>query len=198
MMAAIRGPYVSLAMLALALIAKQPLTDTMARHMLVHIPLIMLAGWFMGPASALVVLGQEHQERRPARRGYGYNAHGIPGLLLVLLVTAWWMLPRSLDDVLISPAFDALKFFSSFLAGVVLRDSLRRANRVVILFFVGNFCWMTAIVGLLYQENITRLCNFYLLGDQELAGRGLVILAIVLPLFWLFLERDKVRHYLRH
>ena len=45
---------------------------------------------------------------------------------------------------------------------------------------------MTAIVGLLYQDNPARLCNFYLLDDQLRAGQGLVLLSVLLPALWLW------------
>src|SRR5690606_42002702 len=78
-----------------------------------------------------------------------------------------------------------------------LCDSLRRANSVIILFFLGNFSWMTAIAGLLYQDNPQRLCNFYLLGDQEIAGRGLVAVAVLVPVAWLLAERRRIRRFLQ-
>ncbi len=183
-------------MLLLAAIVFSPwLTGTMARHMLVHIPLILLAGVFAAVAW-LAALRCSMSRRRPAALVlYGkYNEHGVPGLLLVSFVLAYWMIPRSLDHVLLSATAASLKFLGLFIAGMVLFDSLGRADKVIKLFFLGNFSWMTAIAGLLYQDNPERLCNFYLLGDQELAGRALVILAVGLPLAWLWAERRRSRH----
>lgn len=195
-----RNVWLSLALLVLALVFRHTLTRSMTLHMLVHLPLILAAGWFMGNACLAWVDKTKVAvaQRKSSKRRYGYNEQGIPGLLLVILVSAWWMLPISLDYVLLYPSYDLAKFTSLFLAGLILPGSIAKANQVVILFFLGNFCWMTAIVGLLYQENSNRLCNFYLLSDQEQTGQGLVILAVVLPLIWLFLKRDQVRHYLRH
>lgn len=192
-----RKLWLGLVLLALALWFKPALTRSMALHMLVHIPLILVAGWFIGSG---LIARRRHLPLVPglAKSPVSYNEQGIPGLLLALLITAWWMLPSALDGVLLSPYYDAWKFTSLLLTGVVLQSSVARANRVVLLFFLGNFCWMTAIVGLLYQEHVSRLCNFYLLSDQEQTGRGLVILAVALPLVWLVLERDRVRQYLRH
>lgn len=190
--------WLGVALLALALWFKQPLTRSMTLHMLVHIPLILAAGWFIGGSCLTWRRRSVPAAPGSAKPPYGYNEQGIPGLLLALLVSAWWMLPRSLDDVLLSPYYDGGKFISVFLTGMVVRHSIAQSNRVILLFFLGNFCWMTAIVGLLYQEHVSRLCNFYLLSDQEQTGRGLVILAIALPLVWLFLERDRVKLYLRH
>jgi hypothetical protein len=81
--------------------------------------------------------------------------------------------------------------------GVALYHALRRSHMVVQLFFLGNFCWMLAIVGMLYRDSVTRLCNFYLLDDQEIAGNGLLALAIILPLVWLWVWRHRIGDFLR-
>ncbi len=174
-------------LLLLCIVFRRELTATMALHMLVHLPAIMVAGVFVGSAAYVRQAGRGRQAQRQScrrearRRGATYNEQGIVGLLLVTLVLAFWMIPKALDDVLVSEWAHALKFASLFTAGVVLFASLRQAQNVVKLFFVGNFSWMTAIAGILYQEHATRLCNFYLLGDQAFAGIGLVAYAVVLP-----------------
>ncbi|NYT43772.1 hypothetical protein H0A64_02860 [Alcaligenaceae bacterium] len=184
--------------LVLALVFKSMLTQSMALHMLVHIPLILFSGIFAGAAAS--ALGRD---RNPAwldsllDRYARYNEFGVPGLLAASFAGAFWMIPKALDDVLVSVPADIMKFVGLFIAGLVLFDSLRRSSSVIKLFFVGNFSWMSAIVGLLYQENPERLCNFYLLGDQELAGRGLVAIAILLPVLWLWTERQRVRRFFR-
>jgi hypothetical protein len=157
---------VSTGLVLIAVVFRRELTATMALHMLVHLPAIFLAGVLAAPRG---------------RSSYAFNEQGIPGLLLASLVLAYWMIPKALDHVLVSEWAHALKFLSVFVAGMVLSVSLRQAQNVVKLFFVGNFCWMTAIVGLVYQEHATRLCSFYLLGDQALTGMGLVIYAVLLP-----------------
>src|SRR5690606_28210746 len=96
-----------------------------------------------------------------------YNEQGIPGLLLGVLPASYWMIPKSLDDVLLLQWSAFGKYAGLFVTGMVLFDSLRRANSVITLFFLGNFSWMMAIVGLVYQEETSRLCNAYLLNDQE-------------------------------
>ncbi|HJV25937.1 MAG TPA: hypothetical protein VJ673_09620 [Aromatoleum sp.] len=143
----------------------------MARHMLVQFPLLILAGAAF--ASAL----------RPRVRGGGaaINAHGLAGLLLCLLVSAFWMIPRALDQALLSSAVEVAKIATLLAAGGALRLSWRPAGLVVQTFFVGNWAWMTAVIGLIYQDLSARLCNGYLLDQQVIAGQGLVALAIVLP-----------------
>ncbi|AYH44090.1 hypothetical protein [Azoarcus sp. DN11] len=143
----------------------------MARHMLMQFPLLILTGAAF--ASAL-----------PARlRGAvaAVNAHGLAGLLFCLLVSAFWMVPRALDQALLSPPVEIAKIAALLVAGGALRLSWRPAGIVVQTFFIGNWAWMTAVVGLLYQDMSTRLCNGYLLDQQVIAGQGLVALAIVLP-----------------
>ncbi|HWL27289.1 MAG TPA: hypothetical protein VNQ97_00135, partial [Burkholderiaceae bacterium] len=125
----------------------------------------------------------------------GYDELGIAGLLWASFVAAYWMLPRSLDQVLVSDMAQYGKFAVLFVTGWILSGSLGRANSVIKLFFLGNFCWMSAIAGLLYQEYPQRLCNAYLLGDQEWAGQGMVAIAVVLPVFWLYAERRTLLTY---
>ena len=61
---------------------------------------------------------------------------------------------------------------------------MRRSPPVLEAFFVGNFTWMTATVGLLYQDAPVRLCLSYVADSQQLAGRGLVTLAVAVLVAW--------------
>ncbi|NMM79126.1 hypothetical protein B2J89_21035, partial [Acidovorax sp. SRB_24] len=49
----------------------------------------------------------------------------------------------------------------------------------------GNVLPMTAVVGQLYIDSPTRVCNAYLLGDQERLGHWLVGVAALLAVAWL-------------
>lgn len=173
------------------------LTQSMALHMLVHIPLIIIAGALAAMALRALYVADNGAVLRRGCWLAKYNELGLSGLVLCTFVWAYWMIPKSLDEVLVSLPADVLKYAGLFLAGMVLCDSLARSNSVIKLFFLGNFSWMTAIVGLLYQDEPERLCNFYLLGDQELAGRGLLILAVAVPVAWVVAERRRILHYLR-
>lgn len=174
--------------------------QTMTRQMLLHIPLIALAGWGLG--RQLSGLGARLAVSSPlwraaARLGADMNAHGAPGLLYATLVGMYWMIPKALDDVLLHAWVATGKFASVLLAGLVLQASWRRAHPVIRVFFLGGFCWASAIAGMLYQEHTERLCNFYLLDDQVWAGRGLVILAVLLPAAWALTEAINHRRRLR-
>ncbi|HEU0229887.1 MAG TPA: hypothetical protein VFR20_04900 [Burkholderiaceae bacterium] len=188
----------SVMLLLVAIILRHPLTRTMALHMLVHIPLVVAAG-------ALAARGLESHGRNrptgPASKALAvyrrFDEYGVPGLLLASFAGAFWMIPRALDEVLSSPYADAWKFISLFAIGLVLRDALARAKPVIRLFFLGNFCWMAAVVGIVYQNIPSRLCNFYLASDQQVAGMGLVALSVLLPLAWLLAAWRRVRVFLR-
>jgi hypothetical protein len=70
------------------------------------------------------------------------------------------------------------------LSGAAFRLSWRRAGVVVQAFFLGNVLGMTAVVGMLYQDSATRICNAYLLDDQQKLGIALVWIALELATLW--------------
>ena len=82
------------------------------------------------------------------------------------------------------PLAEAGKFASLFLLGFLLPGALARAAAVIQLFFLGNFCAMMAIAGLLYQDMAQRLCNAYSLNDQVVTGVGLVVASIGIAAAW--------------
>lgn len=184
-------------LLIAAIVFRHALTSSMALHMIVHIPGILVAGVMAGYALLARYGVSEKEPSGWAWRQYRkYNGYGVPGLLLATLLGAYWMIPKALDQVLASAPADVLKFVVLFSVGVIMADSLKRSNTVIKLFFVGNFCWMMAVVGMMYQQDTSRLCNFYLLNDQQYAGIGLVILSIALPVLWLLAEIKSVRRFL--
>ncbi|MFV0284189.1 MAG: hypothetical protein ACK5JE_10405 [Castellaniella sp.] len=188
------GWLAALACLGLAVVPRAQLTALMSLHMLVQIPLLVLAGLFAEQAwrardrTADVAPGP-----RPA---WSYNEYGVPGLLLVSLIGAGWMIPKALDDALTDWRVAMFKYLGLPLCGWILRTSLRRSNQVIKIFFLGNFCWMSAIVGMTYLDQPIRLCNAYLQDDQDWTGRGLIALAIILPSCWLLAELKPVWHFL--
>ncbi|HTN64678.1 MAG TPA: hypothetical protein VL051_00645 [Burkholderiaceae bacterium] len=174
-------------LLAGATLGRHALESSMASHMLVQMPAIFLSGALA--AAAMAGAGHPAAGLRRLRQ---YDEHGLPGLLLISFLLAYWMIPKAIDHVLLAPGAEAAKFASLFAGGLIAKDCLARANRVIQLFFLGNIAWMMAIAGLLYQDNATRLCNFYLLDDQVLAGQGLVLLSVALPVLWVW--RQLRRH----
>ena len=93
------------------------LEASMATHMLVQIPLAAAAGALLAPSLPLrlrELLGR-------------WNDYGIPGTVLALGISAYWMIPRALDAALASAAVEAMKFVSlPLLVGLPLALSWRR------------------------------------------------------------------------
>ena len=153
----------------------------MARHMLVEFPLVVgigaLATGFAPRAGAVF-----------AR----IDRMGLAGWLFASLVLAYWMVPAALDAALASPAVNAAKFATLAAAGFALPASAARSPPALEAFFVGNFAWMSATAGLLYQEAEAQLCLNYLADGQQRAGRGLVALSIACAVAWLVARRRQL------
>ena len=154
---------------------RQVLESSMWRQMLLQYPLWLLAG-------ALLAAVLPRRARAALAR---WNAHGITGLVLAGVVLAVLMVPRLLDLALRDPAVEAAKCVALLLAGAALRLSWRAAGRVVQGFFLGNVLPMTVVAGQLYIDSPLRLCNAYLLDDQQRLGRWLTGVAALLALAWL-------------
>lgn len=161
-----------LACVLLAFGARGWLESIMFTHMLVQLPLLFAAGWLL--------FGQLYWPHRLAV----LDRYGLTSLTALLFISAYWMIPRALEQSLQSPAIEIAKASSWLLAGALLPAALRRARLVIQLFYLGNFCWMTAIAGIQYQNMPQRLCNAYLLGDQAMTGIGLVALSILIAIAW--------------
>ena len=147
----------------------------MARHMLVEFPLVVGLGVLLAGLAP----------RRIDAAIERFDAYGLTGWLFASLVAAYWMIPAALDAALASAAVNAVKLASLLAAGFALRGAMRRSPLALEAFVVGNFTWMAATVGLVYQEAEARLCLAYLADSQQRAGFGLVVLAVVALITWL-------------
>jgi hypothetical protein len=170
------------AAIALALPAvRHGLEIDMARHMLLEFPAVVAIGAVAGGAAPRI------------GAAFGrYDRLGLTGWLLASLVLGYWMIPSTLDAALASPVVNAAKFISLGVAGFALRAAWQRSPTAVEAFFVGNFAWMAATVGLLYQDAQAQLCLNYLADGQQRAGRGLVAAAICAGVAWLVARRRRV------
>lgn len=167
-----------------ALAALRPWMEaSMARHMGLELPLLFLIGCWVGSA-----LGD-----RAARRLAPWNALGLPGLLAVQAVLAFWMLPAALDAAVLSPAVALGKVASVLAAGLAARWSWPRAGTVLQAFFVINASAMTLTVGLLYRSAPQQLCSVYLADEQAAAGAAMLAWAVLALGLW---QRGLVRQLL--
>lgn len=164
----------------LFLLAAPPMRETleqdMARHMLMQIPVLAVAGWLLVPARS-----------GPHRFMMTWDRHGIACILTANLAAAYWMLPRSLDNAIASTAFEIAKFISlPLLVGAPIRYGWCRLPMLGKGFVITNSVSMLGIVGWLYLAAPVRVCVFYLIDQQEVVGRSLLYLAGAISLAVLF------------
>jgi len=153
---------------------RHALEASMTAQMLVQLPLLAAVGYLLGRAI-------------PARLGAAladWNYRGITGIVLASLAGAYWMLPRLLDASVTEPAVAALKFVSvPLLVGLPLAQSWSRSSFVVRGVFVLELLASLFRLGWLYLISPVRLCNIYLLDDQQRLGQGLIAIGAILFLW---------------
>jgi hypothetical protein len=151
------------------------LESSMTAQMLVQIPLLVSVGLLLSrslPARFLVATGR-------------WDHRGISGLVLVTLVAAYWMLPRSLDAAVTLPQIDTIKYLSvSLLIGLPFAVSWQRMSFIVRGVFMVEFIATFFRLGWLYLISPIRLCNNYLLGDQQRLGQYMLLIGTAL-LLWI-------------
>lgn len=153
--------------------------QSMTWHMVVQMPLLMLAGWVFAHLVALPARRFLQLSKAPS-----WNQFGLTGGVTTLVVLVYWMLPSSIDRALVVPRVDAFKVVSLWSCGVLLRHCAERAPWLVQLFFIGTVLPMLVWAGLYFASTDLRLCNAYSLDSQIAAGRSLVGLAVALAVWW--------------
>ena len=148
------------------------LESRMVLHMMLEWPLLLAAGWAANkPSRKASVVGRRYDQ---------LDVHGLLGMTLLTGFSLFWMLPVSLDLSLLSVPMCLFKYTGWWLCGLALRRSWPRLADESLVFFLGSMAWMLATAGLLYQASESRLCVNYLIDDQMIAGRALVIAAVLL------------------
>ena len=157
------------------------LEGSMTLQMLLQIPLLIGIGCLL-PAAL------------PQRLIAGiarWNQHGISSLILASLAGMFWMLPRSLDGSVSEPWMAIAKFVSvPLLIGLPLGLGWPRMGFVVRGVFLLELIATFFRLGWLYLASPIRLCNNYLLDDQQQLGEymlvigGLLLAGVVVKLLW--------------
>lgn len=162
----------------LIFLAVPPVANLMESVMIIHMhmqmPMLIIAGFLMG---------KFFLEKFP-RFFEKYNENGIPGILLFIIILSYWMLPRTMDEALTEVPVEIFKFISlPFLAGVSLRISWQKLstfmkNGVFILYTI-----LFLIMGWLYVQSDSQLCNNYLVIDQIILGWGFIAMAVCIVIY---------------
>lgn len=169
--------WIGIGLLAILILTplRAALESSMSRHMLIQYPALMLSGALLSAAVPGVV----------RRRLAPWNALGLSGFVAVALGLAVLMIPRVLDLALVDPGVEVGKILALVAGGALLRHSWRSGGLLIQAFFLGNVLPMMGVVGWLYASAPQRLCNAYLLDDQQNLGNGLVWLSVAVALVWL-------------
>ena len=150
--------------------------QSMFWHMVVQMPLLVLAGWLSMSAW------------RPSRAPQfmaAWNVYGLNGFFLTFLILAYWMLPSAIDRAVVLPQADVLKLLTLFAAGALSKHAMDQSPTVLQLFFVTLTVSMLIWLGVYFVATELRLCNAYSLASQVSTGWGLISLGIAVGSAWL-------------
>lgn len=146
----------------------------MVIHMHMQMPMLVIAGFLM--AKFFLVRFPRFFEK--------WNQNGIPGILLFIFITVYWMLPRTMDEALTVWGVELFKFISlPFLAGTALRDSWKKLKSIVKSTVIISYTIMFLGLGWLYIWSPVQLCNNYLIIEQLTLGWGFIATAICMVLY---------------
>lgn len=105
-----------------------------------------------------------------------WDCCGISGLVMVALTSVFWMLPRALDSAVTDPLIAIAKYVSvPFLIGLPLAMSWPRMTFIVRGVFLLESIATFFRLGWLFLVSPERLCNLYLLEDQQRLGQSLLL-----------------------
>ena len=91
--------------------------------MLIQLPALARAGWLLAAALSAGIISDFFTD---------LNRGGWAGLIIALFTIFLWILPRSIDGALASPAMEIAKFITiPLLVGAPLRWSWRRAHALL-------------------------------------------------------------------
>lgn len=146
----------------------------MAIHMHVQMPFLAVCGALMTPLL---------QKKFP---GFfeKWNRDGIPGILLALIVIGYWLIPRAMDDALMSSSTEIFKFISwPFLVGLPIWDSWRKLTKGWKNFTLLTIGVLYTIMAFIYIFAPDQLCNNYLIVDQRTLGWSFLIIAVCIVIY---------------
>lgn len=146
----------------------------MLTHMLVQMVLLIVVGVLIG----------EWVTNKWKTFFSKWNKFGIPGIMLVFIITMYWMVPRTMDEALQGGAVEVFKFISlPFLVGLVLYDSWRKLTPLVKGIVIFNYIPMFGMMAWLYIDSPIQICNNYLETEQKMLGWGFFMIMSVLLLY---------------
>ncbi len=149
------------------------LESVMFFHMLVQFPLLMVVGYLWGKSIL------EKCDRFFTK----WNTTGVAGILVVFIITTYWMIPRAMDESLTIWHIELFKFVSLPLVGLLFRDSWHKLQIVGQAFLFLNYISMFGLMAWLYIDSPIQVCNNYLEVEQQMLGWGLLVITAGMVLY---------------
>ena len=179
----------SLGLLGLCVLFRQSLEADPVMHVLVQLPVLAFSG-----ALFVAGLGARHlRVTEPLA-----NALSLVAVFAIL----FWMLPRYIDAALVDPVIEFAKFVSvPVFVGGSLALGWEKSHPFLRGFLKANAISMLGVLSFLYIHAPVRICNSYLVSDQERLGFGFLMtaaglgLAWVLPLFFPLSEDSRISKF---
>lgn len=149
------------------------LEASLLRHVLIEIPLLVVigiaAGCLLKPRLSGVI-----------------DVISIPAILLACFTLAFWMIPRWLDASLNDAMVAYAKYLSlPMLVGIPLALSWRNLHPIARGVVKIEFLAMLFRLGWIYLVSPDRLCNNYLLSEQQELGYVFIIIGLACAVIWL-------------
>jgi hypothetical protein len=154
------------------------LESIMIVHMHMQMPLLIISGFLMARC---------FQMRFPSFFEK-WNRNGVPGIGLFIIISVYWMIPRTMDEALTIKSIEVFKFISlPFFAGIPLRDSWEKISSFGKNAIITSFTIIFFGMGWLYIYSPVQLCNNYLLIEQITLGWGFLTMAICMVIYLLYI-----------
>lgn len=154
------------------------LESIMIIHMHMQMPLLVIAGFLM--ARFFQIRFPHFFEK--------WNSNGVPGIILFVIISIYWTIPRTMDEALTIQSVELFKFISlPFLAGIPLRDSWKKLVKIGKNIIFISFTIIFFGMGWLYIWSPVQLCNNYLLIEQITLGWGFLTMAICMAIYLLYI-----------
>lgn len=149
------------------------LESIMILHMLVQMPLLILVGYLLG--KRILEKYKTFFDK--------WNMTGIAGIMIVLFVTTYWMMPRAMDESLSIWYIELFKFISLPVAGLFFRDSWQKMQILGKAFLFLNYISMFGMMAWLYIDSPIQVCNNYLEIEQKALGWGFLVITVGMILY---------------
>lgn len=176
----------SLGLLGGCVLFRQPLEADPVMHVLVQLPLLAISGRLL--VSALG--GRNLRVTEPWANGLS---------LVAVFAILLWMLPRLIDAALVDPMVEFAKFVSiPVFVGGSLDLGWAKSSPYLRGFLKANAISMLGVLAFLYTHAPVRICNSYLVADQERLGFAFLITAFGLAVAWtipLFVPSSKETNF---